>query len=494
MSAEARAVRCAWALAMPGEQPALRDVTIAVEGGQIGGVETGAGSTWAAELDPGRKVLAMPALVDAHDHGRGIRTLAYGAVDDAVEVWLPALYGYPRVDPYLNSVAAFARLARGGVAGAVHCHQPQQDAAMAAEASEVTRAARDVGIRLACVIPLRDRNRLAYAPDEHVLAHMPPEDREAIREHWLRPLPAPEAQVERVEAIAAGCDGDLVQVQYGPLAPQWCSDRLLELIAEGSNRSGRRVHMHLLESQWQREWADAAYPDGLVRHLDVVGLLSPRLTVAHGVWLRRDECELLAERGVTVSVNTSSNLRLRSGVAPLRLFLEAGLSIGLGLDGLALDDDDDMLRELRLAFLLHARGGVDGPVSPSALFRAATRVGARAVSGRDTCGRIEPGLDADLLFLDYEALAADVLPGLMDESLLVLGRASARFIRHLMVSGRWVLRDGQLTGIDERAVLEELRRQAESSVATLQHRQPLLQRYQARLRDFYHRGLHRGGG
>jgi cytosine/adenosine deaminase-related metal-dependent hydrolase len=121
-------------------------------------------------------------------------------------------------------------------------------------------------------------------------------------------------------------------------------------------------------------------------------------------------------------------------------------------------------------------------------------VGARAVSGRDTCGRIEPGLDADLLFLDYEALAADVLPGLMDESLLVLGRASARFIRHLMVSGRWVLRDGQLTGIDERAVLEELRRQAESSVATLQHRQPLLQRYQARLRDFYHRGLHRGGG
>lgn len=489
MSAEAHAVRCGWVLAEPGERPALRDATITVDGGRIRGVEPAGGPT----EDPGRHLLAMPALVDAHDHGRGIRTLAYGAADDAVEVWLPALYGYPRVDPYLNAVAAFARLARGGVAGAVHCHQPQQDAAMAAEARAVCRAAADVGIRLACVIPLRDRNRLAYAPDERVLAEMPPEDRVLIREHWLRPVPAPEAQVERVEAIAADCDGGIVQVQYGPLAPQWCSDRLLELIAEGSSRSGRRVHMHLLESERQREWADAAYPAGLVRHLDAIGLLSPRLTVAHGVWLRPDECELLAQRGVTVSVNTSSNLRLRSGIAPLRRFLDAGLSFGLGLDGLGLDDDDDMLRELRLAFLLHARDGLDGPVTPSALFRAATRTGARAVSGRDTGGRIEPGLDADLLFLDRAALAADVLPDLIDDGLLVLGRATARCIRHVMVSGRWSLRDGRVTGIDERAVLGELRRQAASSAGSLREAQPLLRRYQARLREFYGRGLHRGG-
>jgi len=75
--------------------------------------------------------------------------------------------------------------------------------------------------------------------------------------------------------------------------------------------------MHLFETQAQREWADAVYPEGLVCRLDEIGFLSPRLTVAHGVWLKEDECALLAERGVTVSVNTSSNLRLRSGIAPV---------------------------------------------------------------------------------------------------------------------------------------------------------------------------------
>jgi cytosine/adenosine deaminase-related metal-dependent hydrolase len=487
------AIRCGWVLAEPGERPAIRDATIAIEGSRISAVDQRPGSIHGTVPTLAPHLLAMPALVDAHDHGRGVRTLAYGAVDDAVEVWLPALYGYPRVDPYLNAVAAFARLARGGVAGAVHCHQPQRDAAMAAEAAAVARAAEDVGIRLAFVVPLRDRHRLAYAPDEQVLALMPAEDREAIREHWTRPAPPADAQVARVEAVAAECENDRVQVQYGPLAPQWCSDRLLELIAERSHVTGRRVHMHLLESRWQREWADAAHPDGLLKHLDAIGLLSSRLTVAHGVWLRPDESRLLSERGVTVSVNTSSNLRLRSGVAPLRQLLEANVSLGLGLDGLALDDDDDALRELRLTFLLHARDGLDGPVTPAALFRAATRTGARAVSGRDAGGAIRPGLDADLLFLDYRALAADVLPDLADAGLVVLARASGRFIEHLMVSGRWILRDRELTGIDERAVAAELHRQIEASAASLSQTRPLLQRYQARLRELYRSGLHRGG-
>ena len=125
--------------------------------------------------------------------------------------------------------------------------------------------------------------------------------------------------------VAAAADGPGFNVQYGPNGVQWCSDELLQAVAEASHRTGRRVHMHLLETKYQRQWADAAYPDGVVRTLDEIGLLTPRLTLAHCVWARPDELELLAERGVTISVNTSSNLHLHSGLAPMRLMREKRL-------------------------------------------------------------------------------------------------------------------------------------------------------------------------
>ena len=83
---------------------------------------------------------------------------------------------------------------------------------------------------------------------------------------------------------------NLFQVQYGPIGPQWCHDATLERIAEASSENDRHVHMHLLESRRQREWLDAAYPQGIVRFLDDIGLLSPRLTLAHGVHLTDAEC------------------------------------------------------------------------------------------------------------------------------------------------------------------------------------------------------------
>ena len=86
-------------------------------------------------------------------------------------------------------------------------------------------------------------------------------------------------------------------MQYGPNAVQWCTTGLLEAIAEASAGTGRRVHMHLLETRYQRAWADAEFPGGIVRYLDRIGLLSPRLTLAHCTWARPDELELIAERG-----------------------------------------------------------------------------------------------------------------------------------------------------------------------------------------------------
>ena len=186
----------------------------------------------------------------------------------------------------------------------------------------------------------------------------------------------------------------------------------------------------------------------MVKHLDDLGLLSPRLTLAHCVWARRDELELLAERGVTIAVNTSSNLHLRSGIAPVATMLEAGCRIALGIDGSALEDDDDALRELRLGHLLHVGNGFQVEVNRGR--HAAGGLRQRPLLGdqRQEGGAIRAGDPADILLLDWASIDDDRLRDDIDTLQLMLTRATARHIRELIVAGRIVVKDGSVTGVD----------------------------------------------
>jgi len=476
-------------LAAPGREPARRGVTLSIDGGEIAAIEDALGEADAG----GPGCLVIPGLANAHDHGRGLRRLAYGAVDAPLEIWLPQLAAtHPAVDPYVIHAVAFARMARAGVTAAVHCHVPQTFDSLE-EVEATCRAARDVGIRLAFVVPLRDRAWLAYGGDERFLEEAGGADREAIRRQWAFAPPPLEDQVAFVHAAADACEDAAIQVQLGPYGDAFVSRRLLEAAAEESIRTGRRLHMHCLETRYQREWADGEYEGEYLAWLDRIGFLSPRLTLAHGVWLRRGECELLAERGVTVSVNTSSNLRLRSGRAPVPDFVAGNLRFGFGLDGLALHDDDDMLRELRLARLLHAGTGLDEALTDELLFAGACAVGARAATGRDDFGELAPGRPADLVVLDYDAIAEDVLlDGLTPESDLLLGRATRRHVRSVVAAGREIVRDGEPVGVDLPALERELFAQAAHAMPDRLELLPLLRRFQDALRGYYRAGRHRG--
>jgi len=475
-------------LTAPGRAPAQRNVRLRLGDGAIQAIAP-AGTPPARIGGPG--TLVIPGLANAHDHGRGLRRLAFGGIDDALETWMVSTFAlHPRVDPYITAAVAFSRLALAGVTAVVHCHSNVFHD-LKTEALATCQAARDVGIRIAFVVPMRDRNYLVYEGDRRILATLSPTDRTAVADRLYRPNPPAEAQIEVVNEIASACEGDLVSVQFGPYGVEWTSDRLRELVAEESARSGWRIHIHCQETKLQREWIDARYPQGFVNHLDDIGFLSERLALGHGVWLRPDECDRLAGRGVIVSVNTGSNLRLRSGIAPVKEFVRAGLPIGIGLDTLTLDDDDDAFREMRLTYRLHAGISLDEVLTPARLFEAAMTTGAKAVTGRSDFGVIAPGRPADLVVLDYAAMAEDVIDEATGEIDLLLARATKQYVRSVIVAGREIVRDGVVLGVDYPRLKAELAREAAKAAPDIRAFQPILSRYHDAIRAYFRAGRHR---
>ena len=468
-------------LAAPGHRPATRDARLTIAGGHIAGIDPTDGA-WSN----GR--IALPAMVNAHDHGYGIRPLALGGSDDALECWIASL-SRVTVEPRLEATVAFGRMALAGIGATVHCHNSLVADDLESEAAGVALAAADVGIRVAFSCPIRDRNPWVYGDQRALLPHLPAADRTAI-ETTLSDGPPAHHLVDQVEAIAAAHESERFQVQYGPIGPQWCQDATLERIAEASAANERRVHMHLLESRRQREWLDVTYRQGIVRFLDDIGLLSPRLTVAHGVHLTDEECALMAERGVTVAVNTSCNLRMRSGVAPVARFLRHGLRFGLGLDGCAHDDDQDFFRDLRLAWRLHNGTGLEHALPPGRLFDAACRHGFRCIDGSDDFGEIVPGARADLVVLDYAALCEDFLTPEQDEVGIVLTRATSRHVRDLLVAGRRVVGNGVLIGLDLPDAEREFMARAQQIASIAPEEAARQQRRREVVRAYYKAGHH----
>jgi cytosine/adenosine deaminase-related metal-dependent hydrolase len=427
-------------------------VEITLQDGRIAALD-------AAPPPAGPRRLAIPALADAHNHARPLSTTSFGCGCKPLETWLPSLAMMPAVDAYTAAAASFARSLRGGATSVmVHLTRPMGLMPLPEEAREIARAAQDVGVAIGFAIALRDRNPLVYGAHDALLAAADPETRAMITDTWLRPLPGVDTQLAWVDAVADAV-ADLpghVDVQYGPTGVQWCSDAMLRAVADASAHSGRRVHMHLLETGPQRDWADQEYPDGIVAHLDRTGLLSPRLTLAHCVWARPDELATVAARGARIAVNPSSNLHLFSGMAPVPEMLEAGVDVAMGLDGCALDEDEDGLRELRLFYLLnHAPGFARGGLSRAGAMKAACATG-RAALGLSAGGTIAPGMPADLLILDLDALDRDALMP-VDARDFVFARAARGMIVDAYAGGRRVLSGGQVTGVDLPALEESLR-------------------------------------
>lgn len=424
-------------------------VDIAIEDGKIAAILP------SSVAGPPRS-LAMPALANAHDHARPLSPTSFGGAGKPLETWLLRLGAMPAVDPYRAAVAAFGRAARAGVASVMaHYVRPHGPMPLVEEAREVARAAADVGVRVTLAVAMRDRNPLVYGPAAPVLDALPAEARAVVEAQFLGPTPSAEEQVARVEAVAAAVESPTFTVEYGPGGVQWCSDALLAAIAQGSARSGRRVHIHLLETIHQREFADAAYPEGLLPHLQNLGLLNERIAFAHCVHARSDELDAIARAGATIVTNASSNLHLRSGIAPIGEAIRRGCRVAIGVDASALDEDDDALREMRLAHFLHGGWSFDSVIEREA-FLASIVANGRFANGAPGSGALRVGEPADILVLDLAKLDRDAIMAVAPVD-LVFARATQAHVERLIVAGREIVRDGRLTGVDLEATQESLR-------------------------------------
>jgi cytosine/adenosine deaminase-related metal-dependent hydrolase len=448
----------------------LTGVTLFADGGNPGPADIVIDNGLIAAIEPSSaaarpRLIAMPALVNAHDHARPLSPTSFGGAGKPLESWLLRLGAMPAIDPYLGALAAFGRAARAGAACVMaHYVRPHGPAPLLEEARQVARAAADVGVRVTFALFMRDRHPLVYGPSESVLDGMPAEARRVVEAQFLGAMPSAGEQVARVEAIAQAVESPTFSVQFGPNGAQWCSDELLRAIAEASARTGRRVHMHLLETVYQRAFADATFPQGVVQYLGEIGLLSERLTLAHCVYARPEELDLIAKSGAVIATNPGSNLHLRSGIAPIGEAIKRGCRVALGVDASALDEDDDVLREMRLGHFLHGGWGFDSVIE-RAPWLAAIVANGRFANGAPGTGALKVGEAADILVLDLDRLDRDAIMPVAPVD-LVFARATMAHVAKVIVAGREILRDGRLTGVDldaaHAALRDNYRRQMQS--------------------------------
>jgi cytosine/adenosine deaminase-related metal-dependent hydrolase len=212
--------------------------------------------------------------------------------------------------------------------------------------------------------------------------------------------------------------------------------------------------MHLLETVYQRAWADQNFPD-MVRWLRDIGFLSERLTLAHCIHARPDELEMIAASGARIVTNFSSNMHLRSGLAPIAAAHKCGCAIAVGVDGLALDEDDDVLREMRLVQMMHGGLGFQRTWTTSEFLALAIANGRKATGAPGT-GALISGAPADFVTIDLDRLDRDqIMP--VDPVDLLFARGNASLLRDVVVDGRKIVSEGRCTGVDLPAIDEELR-------------------------------------
>ena len=383
--------------------------------------------------------VVTPGLVNTHHHLYQVLTRARAQQADLFS-WLRELYpvwaGIDAEAEYAAARAGLAELVLSGCSTVFDHHYVFPRGREGLIEAEV-QAARELGVRI-----VASRGSMDLGESD---GGLPPDE-------LVEELDAVLADTERLAALQ---DGDLVHIAVAPCSPFSVTRRLMTESADLARRLGLRLHTHLAETVEEEAYCLELYGCRPVEYLAELGWLAGDVWCAHCVHLSPQDVADFGRDLVGVAHCPTSNLRLGAGIAPVRELLDAGVRVGLGVDGSASNERGDLFLEVKQALLVaRGRGGPEALTVRDAL-RLGTRGGA-AVLGREDIGSIEPGKRADLAVWRTDGLelggAEDPVAGLV--------LSGPHRVDRLYVGGEEVVRAGTLVRADEEEIARALRAEA----------------------------------
>jgi 8-oxoguanine deaminase len=391
----------------------------------------------ASVFDAGRHVV-LPGLINTHHHFYQTLTRATpAALDRTLFPWLQALYPvWARLTPDILDAAvtvAMAELMLSGCTTTTDHHYVFPAGLEDAIDIEIAAAQR-LGVR---VVLTRGSMNLSQRD-----GGLPPDSVVQAEDTIL-------ADSERlITRYHDASPGAMVQIALAPCSPFSVTTSLMQATAALAERFGVRLHTHLAETGDEEAFCRARFGYRPLDYLEQCGWLNQRTWLAHGIHFDAAEIARLARAGTCVTHCPCSNQILASGTCPVCEMEQAGMSVGLGVDGSASNNASNLMQEVRAAFLLQrSRYGADR-ISHLDALRWATE-GSAGCIGRPELGRIAVGMQADLALFALDELR---FSGALDPIAAVVTCGAHRADR-VMIGGRWVVEDGTIPGLDIAALI-----------------------------------------
>ncbi|HEY3960888.1 MAG TPA: 8-oxoguanine deaminase, partial [Gaiellaceae bacterium] len=366
----------AWVVTMDDAGTEYRHGWLQVDDGLVTAVGEGGPPD---EFEDLHGAVVTPGLINTHHHLYQTLTRARAQQADLF-TWLKTLYPvWARIDDEMEYAAARCGLAELALSGCttVFDHHYVFPRGVSGLVEAEIRAAQELGVRI-----VASRGSMDLGESN---GGLPPDS-------LVESIDTILADTERLHALA---DGAMVQIAVAPCSPFSVTTRLMEESAALARKLGLQLHTHLAETVEEDAYCRELFSCTPVEYLGRVGWIADDVWCAHCVHLTNDDVRTFAHAGVGVAHCPTSNLRLGAGVAPVRDLLDAGVRVGLGVDGSASNERGDLFLEVKQALLVaRGRGGPAALTARDAL-RLATRGGA-SVLRRDDIGSLEPGKRADL--------------------------------------------------------------------------------------------------